>query len=335
MGGGWQGASGDPRWLAADPRPALAPAPGMPTKEAIWVRKAAAQCCPRAQPKCGGPRDWSPPPSSQECTALRRGSHLSRFTQLRTGVLTAEPGSASFHCQTFFLEVRPPSQGASCWEHSPPTPPPQRAWPRKEFKAGSGDPAASVEAAPPRAGSGCVPSPLSHLPCHVFRLRRQGLSSGQLPAAGLWVTEQGNPGLCARSGAFLRVPAQGTGQEGALGESLARVPPASSSPPGPLRGPRGRRTSPPSLCPLQGLSCPKDHAEAPSATRATSRAPPETQEGRRDHDRPSLHRRGRAPGAQRFPKVLLPLGESPRAWGRGRAAAPALRNFGARPRGRK
>lgn len=260
---------------------------------------------------------------------------MSRFTQLRTGVLTAEPGSASFHCQTFFLEVRPPSQGASCWEHSPPTPPPQRAWPRKEFKAGSGDPAASVEAAPPRAGSGCVPSPLSHLPCHVFRLRRQGLSSGQLPAAGLWVTEQGNPGLCARSGAFLRVPAQGTGQEGALGESLARVPPASSSPPGPLRGPRGRRTSPPSLCPLQGLSCPKDHAEAPSATRATSRAPPETQEGRRDHDRPSLHRRGRAPGAQRFPKVLLPLGESPRTWGRGRAAAPALRNFGARPRGRK
>lgn len=124
MGGGWQGASGDPRWLAADPRPALAPAPGMPTKEAIWVRKAAARCCPRAQPKCGGPRDWSPPPSSQECTALRRGSHLSRFTQLRTGVLTAEPGSASFHCQTFFLEVRPPSQGASCWEHSPPTPPP-------------------------------------------------------------------------------------------------------------------------------------------------------------------------------------------------------------------
>ena len=76
MGGGWQGASGDPCWLAADPHPALAPAPGMPKKEAIWVRRAAARCCPRAQPKCGGLRDWSPPPSPQECTGLSEGITL-------------------------------------------------------------------------------------------------------------------------------------------------------------------------------------------------------------------------------------------------------------------
>lgn len=52
-------------------------------KEAIWVTREAAGCCPRAQPVCGGLRDWSPPPSPQ---VLARGSHLFRFTQLRTGV---------------------------------------------------------------------------------------------------------------------------------------------------------------------------------------------------------------------------------------------------------
>lgn len=188
---------------------------------------------------------------------------------------------------------------------------------------------------PPGAGSGRVPFPPSHLLCHRFHLRRQGLPSGQLPVEAFGLQNRGIPAFVRDRGLSCGSLPRAQDRKGLW----ASLPPVCLPPRvllrGSLRGPRGLRTSPPSLCPLQGLSCPKDHAEVPSATRATSRTPPETQEGRRDHDRPSLHRRGRAPGAQRFPKVLVPLGESPRARGRGRAAAPALRYFGELPRGRK
>ncbi|CAI9175079.1 unnamed protein product [Rangifer tarandus platyrhynchus] len=134
-------------------------------------------------------------------------------------------------------------------------------------------------------------------------------------------TQWGGPGLLPWLPSGLSLTMWALRSAWPRGSQVATVPAAPT---------RGRQT-----IARAGLSCPKDHAEAPNTTRATSRTPPETQEGRRDHDRPSLHRRGRAPGAQRFPKVLVPLGESPRARGRGRAAAPALRYFGELPRGRK
>ena len=56
-------------------------------KEAIWATREAARCCPRAQPECvGGSGIGHPHPHAETAPVLARGSHVFRFTQLRTGV---------------------------------------------------------------------------------------------------------------------------------------------------------------------------------------------------------------------------------------------------------
>ena len=110
MGGGWQGASGDPRWLAADPRPALAPAPGTPKKRGNLGREGSYPVLPQGSTQVWGLRDWSPPPSPQERTRLSEGITLVQVHPAENRILTAEPGSSSFHCQTgSFLPRSPPT----------------------------------------------------------------------------------------------------------------------------------------------------------------------------------------------------------------------------------
>lgn len=180
MGGGWQGAS-------ADPRPALAPAPGMPKKKKrqSGSGRQLPGAAPGLNPSVGGPRIGHPHPHPKNALVLARGSHLSRVTQLRTGLLTAEPGSASFHCQTFFLEVRPPSQGASCWEHSPPTPPPPEGVAQEGVQG-------RVRGPRSQRGGGASQGrvwlrPLSSLPPTMSRI------PSPTPGFALWAAASGRP----------------------------------------------------------------------------------------------------------------------------------------------
>ena len=227
----WQGVLGDPRWASSGLLPCDGSCPRNARRKAIWASREAARCCPRAQPECVGLRDWSPPPSPRDCASLSEGiTRVQVHPAENRGLLTAEPGSTSFHCQTGSFPPRspPPSQEASCREHSPPTPPVGRG-PGRSSRQGQGT----------QRGGGATQGrvwsrPLSSLPPTMSHI------PSPTPGFALWAAASGKPlgyrtgesrPLCA-IGAFLRVPAQGTGQEGALGESPARVPPASSSPPG-------------------------------------------------------------------------------------------------------
>lgn len=237
---------------------------------------------------------------------------MSRFTQLRTGVLTAEPGSASFHCQTFFLEVRPPSQGASCWEHSPPTPPPRGRGPGRSSRQGQGTPQPAWRRRHPGPGLAASPllSPTYHVTysisdarvCPLGSCQRQafglqnrgipafvrdrGLSCGSLPRAqdrkGLWASLWP---VCLPP----RVLLQGrfVDREGAGRVRLACAPSRDCPARRTTQRPPARQGPPPELL-------------------LKRRRGAETTTGR--HSTGEVAR----PGAQRFPKVLLPLGESPR-----------------------
>lgn len=246
------GGRGPQRTLALPWLPAL----GMPKKKEQSGSGRQLPEVPRGSAGCGGPKDWSHT-LIQKCTSLSKGSqHPVPAEAGSPEQLNRDPHPAC-HCQTFFLEVRHPSQGPAAGNTATL---PQRAWPRKEFKAGSGDPAASAEAAPARAGSGCVPSPL---PPTMSRIP----SPTQF---ALWAAASGRP-LGYRTGesrplCAIRGLSCGSLPRAQDGRGSGRVSQPVCAPPRVLlqglRGPRGHRSTWP--VPLQGLSCAKDLARPPA-----------------------------------------------------------------------
>lgn len=144
--------------------------------------------------------------------------------------------------------------------------PSRRAWPRREFKARSVDPAASMEAG---ATQGRVwPHLFPSLPlnlCHIFHLGRQDLPSCGWQASGF--QNRRIPAFVRGRGASCGSLASAQDRKGIWASPRPVCLPPRVLPWGPIGGPRGRGTTPRSRCPRQGLSFPKDRAEAPQSDR--------------------------------------------------------------------
>lgn len=147
--------------------------------------------------------------------------------------------------------------------------PSRRAWPRKEFKARSVDPAASMEAGATqgRVWPHLFPSlPLiTYVTSSVSDARICPLGSCEWQASGF--QNRRIPAFVRGRGASCGSLASAQDRKGIWASPRPVCLPPRVLPWGQLGGPRGRGTTPRSRCPLQGLSFPKDRAEAPQSDR--------------------------------------------------------------------